>query len=70
VPKGQRATYSMPSQTIAKAPNWTTLPKPNITYIYADHRVNTDIDANGVGRVQVKPGYNVNVEDIRYDYDG
>lgn len=56
--------------TIAKWPSWTVLPRSNITVIHADHRVNTDIDANGVGRVQVKPGYNVNVEDIRYEYDG
>lgn len=49
-----------------KFPAWQILPDQPISYIYADHRVETDIDVNGVGRVRVKPGYNVNVEDIRY----
>lgn len=56
------------TQQLPKWPTWFTLPQPNITDIQADHRVETDIDANGVGRVRVKPGYNVNIEEIRYEY--
>lgn len=64
----------MPKQVIQKSfqiprfPNWYTLPHPNVTNIEADHRIETDIDANGVGRIRVKPGYNVNVEEVRYDH--
>lgn len=56
------------SQQLPKYPTWFTLPQPNILDIQADHRVETDIDANGVGRVRVKPGYNANVEEVRYTY--
>lgn len=63
----QKGTISQSTQ-VAKFPAWTTLPKQPILNIEADYRVNTDIDVNGVGRVQVKPGYNVNIEEIRYEY--
>lgn len=63
----QRGTVPPPFQ-LPKHPTWYTLPQQPITYIYADHRIETDIDVNGVGRVRVKPGYNINVEEIRYDY--
>jgi 4-hydroxy-3-methylbut-2-en-1-yl diphosphate synthase IspG/GcpE len=54
--------------TISKSPTWTTLPQPNIQDIQADHRIETNIDATGVGQVRVKPGYNVNFDEIRYRY--
>lgn len=56
------------STQIAKYPAWYVLPHPNVKYIEADYRIETDIDANGVGRVRVKPGYNINVDEIRYDH--
>lgn len=52
---------------IAKYPAWTTLPEVPLSYIHADHRIETDIDVNGVGRIRVKPGYNVSgLDEIRY----
>lgn len=66
-PKSTKNTIPKSFQ-LPKWPNWYTLPQPNILDIQADYRVETDINANGVGRVRVKPGYNVNVEDIRYEY--
>jgi hypothetical protein len=53
---------------IAKFPNWTTLPKQPITEIQCDYRMNCQIDVNGVGQVQMKPGYNANVDEIRYKF--
>lgn len=49
-------------------PNWYTLPQRPVTWIQADHRVETEIDINDVGRVRVKPGYSVNIDEIRYGY--
>jgi hypothetical protein len=64
-----RNKASLPRTTqVAKAPNWTTLPHRPITEIQSDHRINAEIDVNGVGRVQVKPGYNINIDEIRYSY--
>lgn len=72
MPKNSRVTVRIgpvaPVLQIAKYPAWTTLPQSPIYDIQADHRVETDIDATGVGRVRVKPGYNVNVDEIRYVY--
>lgn len=53
---------------IAKAPNWTILPNAPVTDIRCDYRCNCEIDVNGIGRVQVKPGYSVNISDIDYTY--
>lgn len=64
----------MPKVTIPKTfqlpkyPNWYTLPQPNIKNIEADYRIESEIDANGVGRIRVKPGYNINVDEIRYEH--
>lgn len=66
-PKSTKSTVPV-SQQLPKWPTWFTLPQPNIIDIQADHRVETDIDANGVGRVRVKQGYNVNISEIRYEY--
>lgn len=68
MPKNQVAIIPAGTQQIAKYPNWTTLPQQPVTHIEADHRIDTDIDVNGVGRVRVKSGYNINVADIRYNY--
>lgn len=65
MPKNQQVKI-IPPQVIAKYPAWTVLPEQPINYIYADHRVETEIDATGVGRVRVKPGYNANIDEIRY----
>lgn len=54
--------------SIAKYPNWTTLPKQPVTEIQCDYRMNCQIDTNGVGQIQMKPGYNANVDEIRYRY--
>lgn len=51
---------------LPKFPNWYVIPQQPVLEIQADYRVETDIDVNDVGRVRVKPGYNINVEDIRY----
>lgn len=68
MPQNKKSSLLPTTNSIPKYPNWLTLAEPNIQFIYADHRVETDIDANGVGRVRVKPGYNANVEEIRYGY--
>lgn len=68
MPKNQVAIIPAGSQAIAKFPNWTTLPVQPVTFIQADHRIETDIDVNGVGRVRVKPGYNINIGEIRYGF--
>lgn len=54
--------------SIAKFPNWTTLPQQPVTEIQCDYRMNCNIDPNGVGQIQMKPGYNANVDEIRYKY--
>lgn len=66
-PKSTKASIQQ-NQQLPKWPTWYILPQPNILDIQADYRVETDIDANGVGRVRVKPGYNVNISEIRYEY--
>lgn len=53
---------------IPKFPGWHTLPQQPIMWIQADSRVETDIDVNGVGRVRVRPGNNVNIDEVRYGY--
>ena len=58
----------LPSTQLPKWPTWYTLPNQPVSFIHADHRIETDIDVNGVGRVRVKPGYNINVDEIRYGY--
>jgi hypothetical protein len=70
MPKNLQGVIAAISTTqIAKYPNWTTLPQRPITWIQADHRIETDIDeSTGIGRVRVKPGYNINIADIRYGY--
>jgi hypothetical protein len=61
-------THDPTIASIAKSPTWTTLPQPNIQEIQTDYRLETNIDPNGVGQVRVRPGYNVNVDEIRYRY--
>jgi hypothetical protein len=68
MPRNQTASIPPVNQTVAKYPAWTVLPQQPVTWIHADHRVEIDIDVNGVGRVRVKPGYNVNIGEIRYGY--
>jgi hypothetical protein len=71
MPKGQEAktqATKLGGTPISKYPTWTVLPQQPISYIHADHRIETDVDALGVGRVRVKPGYDVNIEEIRYGY--
>jgi len=71
MPQNQKITIRPHDTTqalIAKYPAWTVLPQANIQWIQADHRIETDVDALGVGRVRVKPGYNVNIDEIRYGY--
>jgi hypothetical protein len=68
MPKNQTAVIPALTQQFAKYPAWTVLPQQPVTDIQADHRVETDIDVNGVGRVRVKPGYNINIGEIRYKY--
>ena len=68
MPRNQTATIAARTQQIAKYPNWTTLPQQPITFIQGDHRIETDIDINGVGRVRVKPGYDINIDEIRYGF--
>lgn len=58
----------VPPQVISKFPTWTVLPEQPVSFIHADHRVETDIDATGLGRVRVRPGYNANIDEIRYGY--
>lgn len=64
----QRATV-VAGTTIAQSPNWTTLPNSPVTDIQADHRIETDIDVNGIGRVRMRPGYpSAAMSEIRYSY--
>jgi hypothetical protein len=67
MPKNQEARI-IPGTAIAKYPAWTVLPQQPVTFIYADYRIDTDIDVNDIGRIRVKPGYNINVSEIRYGY--
>lgn len=54
---------------VAKFPNWTTLPKAPIIEIQCGPRMNCQIDVNGIGQVQMKPGYDFgNFDEIRYRY--
>ena len=66
MPETRISPHDTTKPQIAKYPNWTVLPVANIKSITADHRIDTDIDVNGVGRIRVKPGYNANVDDVRY----
>lgn len=67
MPKNLEAKIT-PQTQIPKYPSWYTLPQQPVSWIQADGRTDTDIDVNGVGRVRVRPGYNVNIDEIRYGY--